>query len=133
MTAAPIPDAIAESLSAPHDNRTAIAAVRAMHGLITAFFVTCLSIIYYAGITGRRRGLALAASAAVSVEDIVVFVNGGECPLGRVHRRVGDERTFFELIMPAPLARHAVPALSAVAVGGMLLLALRRPARSAAR
>ncbi|HXK33456.1 MAG TPA: hypothetical protein VNM91_05510 [Dehalococcoidia bacterium] len=104
-----------------------------MHGLITAFFVSCLSIIYYAGITRRRRGLALAAAAAVSVEGIVVFVNGGEWPLGRVHRRVGDERTFFELIMPASLARHAVPALSAVAVGGMLLLALRRPRRPGRR
>lgn len=123
--------ASATAVTSPHTSAAGIAVVRAAHGLITAFFVSYLSMIYYAAVTRRRRRLALAACLAVSAEGAVVFMNGGECPLGRVHRRFGDERTFFELLMPARMARHAVPVLSAVAAAGMALLALRRPRATA--
>jgi hypothetical protein len=101
--------------------------IRLIHGAITAFFLGCLGYVYYAAISRRRSRLLAAAMVALAVEGVVVYGNGGECPLGPVHRRVGDDRTFFELFVPPQVARYAVPFLGAVAGFGMLLVVLRSP------
>ncbi|MEX1255808.1 MAG: hypothetical protein WEE64_15870 [Dehalococcoidia bacterium] len=108
-----------------------IALVRLVHGLISLFFVSCLAFIYYAAATRKRGRLVAAAVAALVAEGAIVSANGGDCPLGTVHRRFGDEKTFFELFLPKRLADGAVPFLGGVAVLGVLLTALRPPKPSA--
>jgi hypothetical protein len=107
-----------------------ILAVRAVHGLFTAFFLSCLGYVYYAALARRRGPLLLGAAGALVIEGVVVGANGGECPLGTVHRRYGDEKTFFELLMPTWAARRAVPFFGLVALAGFGL-ALARPPRPA--
>ena len=100
-------------------------AARVVHGTITAFFVTCLYRLWRAAITGKRRREGWIAAALVSAEGAIVYANGGTCPMGPLHHRLGDDKAFFELIMPQRMARHAVPALGAFAAAGMAILAAR--------
>lgn len=103
----------------------AIVLVRSIHGAITAFFLSCMGVLFYAGITGELEFAGWVAAALLVGEGVVVGLNGGDCPLGGIHRSVGDDRTFFELLMPAALAKRAVPLLGGLAAFGIVLLALR--------
>jgi hypothetical protein len=103
--------------------------VRALHAGISVFFVACLAYVYYAALAGKRGPVLAGALVALAVEGVIVGANRGDCPLGAVHRRYGDEKTFFELFLPPRAAKQAVPVLGAVAVVGSLLVALRRPDR----
>jgi hypothetical protein len=51
----------------------------------------------------------------------VVGLNGGDCPLGAVHKRVVDDRTFFELFLPHRYAKRAVPFFTFVTLVGIAL------------
>lgn len=102
--------------------------VRLMHGGFTAFFTSCIVYVYYAAVRRRRGQLLYGSIAALVVEGAVVAANGGDCPLGRVHRRYGDDRDFFELFMPKRFSKRAVPVLGAVTVAGAVLALTRRPA-----
>jgi hypothetical protein len=95
--------------------------VRLMHGAITAFFTSCILYVYYAALRRKRGPILYGAIGALVVEGGVVMANGGDCPLGGVHRRYGDDRAFFELLMPQRAAKIAVPVLGAVAVLGIVL------------
>jgi hypothetical protein len=102
-------------------------AVRAVHSLFSVFFLSCLAYVYYAALTRRRGPLLAAAGAALLFEGAVLAANRGDCPLGAVHRRFGDERTFFELFLPPRAARMAVPFFAAVTVFGFVLAIARPP------
>jgi hypothetical protein len=82
--------------------------VRLLHGAFTAFFLSCFAYVYYAAIRRRRDPLVYGALGALALEGAVVFANGGDCPLGRVHRRYGDDRDFFEMLMPRRISKRAV-------------------------
>lgn len=118
MNPAPIDDG-------PPRRVVAIALVRTMHGLISAFFLACIAVVYYAGISGRRRRVGSIAAIALVAEGVVVSANGGDCPLGNVHRQYGDDKAFFELLLPQRAAKLAVPVLGAVATLGIALLIAR--------
>ncbi|HEY5625207.1 MAG TPA: hypothetical protein VIT93_01830 [Dehalococcoidia bacterium] len=100
--------------------------VRLLHGALTAFFTACIGYVYYAALTRRSGRLLWGAIGALAVEGVVVVSNGGDCPLGAVHHRYGDERDFFELIMPRRLSRRAVPVLGVIAITGVILALVRR-------
>ena len=99
-----------------------IALVRFIHGLITLFFLACLAYVYYAGIRNEEGLWSWLAMGALLAEGVVVALNHGDCPLGAIHRRFGDDRTFFELVMPRYVAKHAVPFMAGVALIGLVLL-----------
>lgn len=96
--------------------------VRTLHGIITAFFLTCIGYIYYAGITNQVTLLTYLAIGAIILEGVVVSLNNGNCPLGPLHHRYGDEKAFFELFLSKPAAKRAVPVLGLVAAIGILLV-----------
>lgn len=115
------------SASSEPDPRSSrmILLVRTVHGVISAFFLTCIGVLFYAGVSGEQLVLGFAAAGALAVEGAIVGMNGGDCPLGQVHHRYGDERAFFELFLPSRLAKLAVPALGLVAATGTVRLVLR--------
>jgi hypothetical protein len=39
------------------------------------------------------------------IEGVVVLINNGDCPLGTIHKAVGENRTFFELLLPKKAAK----------------------------
>ena len=98
---------------------------RAVHGLISAFFLTCVGLLWVGAIRGRADALTLAALAALAAEGALVLAAAGNCPLGPLWRRLGDETPFFELLLPPRLAKAVFPVLTAVCAAGVLLLAAR--------
>lgn len=104
--------------------RKMILLVRTVHGLITLIFLSCIFYIYYAAFTNSRSLLAYIAVALIVIEGIVVSLNGGNCPLGVIHSKVGDDKAFFELFLPKRQAKMAVPFLGFVAFLGILFLFL---------
>jgi hypothetical protein len=100
----------------------AILLVRAVHGLITLFFLSCIGTVYYAGITHQASVWAFLAAAFLVLEGSIVTFNHGNCPLGAIHHKVGDDKTFFEIFLPERLAKRAVPVLGVVAAIGIILL-----------
>lgn len=102
--------------------QTMILVIRSAHGLITLYFLTCIVSIYYAGLTGQMNIWTYLAVASLLVEAMVVGLNHGDCPLGAIHRKFGDQKAFFELFLPKHIAKKAVPVLGIVAAAGILLL-----------
>ena len=102
-----------------------IVLVRSIHTAFTLFFLTCIGTVYYAGIFDRPSVWAYIAAAALVIEGVVVGLNHGDCPLGFIHHKVGDEKTFFELLLPRKAAKQAVPVLGAIAGVGIALLLVR--------
>jgi hypothetical protein len=85
----------------------------------------CIAVIYLGAWRGEVETVTLAALAALCVEGALVVLSGGNCLLGPILRRLGDETAFFELLLPPRAAKLAVPTLAAVSVLGALLLAAR--------
>jgi hypothetical protein len=102
-----------------------ILASRVAHGLVSLSFLSCIAAIYLGAWRGKADAVTITALAALCVEAALVLLSGGNCPLGPMLRRLGDETPFFELFLPPRAAKLAVPILAAVSVLGALLLAAR--------
>ncbi|HEY2543849.1 MAG TPA: hypothetical protein VGH92_12470 [Gaiellaceae bacterium] len=96
-----------------------------MHGAISIVFLGCIALVWLAAVRGRADGLAVAALAALGLECVLVVVAGGNCPLGPVLRRIGDDTPLFELVLPPRAAKAAIPVLGVVAIAGAVTLAFR--------
>lgn len=99
--------------------------IRTIHGLISFYFVSCIVWIYYSAISNWSNRMAYIAVASIILEGLIVFLNHGDCPLGVIHHRFGDDKAFFELFLPKPAAKKAVPVLGTVGFIGMILLVFR--------
>lgn len=99
--------------------------IRTVHGLLSAFFLACIGYVYYAAIADTKSPLVFAAAAALVLEGAIVVLNRGNCPLGAMHTRYGDDKAFFELLLPPRAAKLAVPILGLVAAFGILVAIAR--------
>jgi hypothetical protein len=102
-----------------------VPATRIVHGLISLLFLSCMAAVYFGAWRGKADTVTLAALAALCVEGALVLLSGGDCPLGPILRKLGDEKPFFELVLPGRAAKLAIPILAAVTVLGAVLLAAR--------
>jgi hypothetical protein len=105
------------------DVTPAVLAFRTAHAAISAAFLLAIGYVWWCAITGRRGRLLRTAVAALASEGLVVVVNHGDCPLGGLQERLGDPVPLFELVLSPRAARRAVPALGAVTIAGIALLA----------
>jgi hypothetical protein len=104
---------------------------RLAHAAIAVSFLAAIAHVWRCALTGRRdRGLALAVGA-LAAEGALVAANGGDCPLGPLGDRIGDEVPLFELLLPPRAAKAAVPVLGLIAAGGVAALSLRAPRQGA--
>lgn len=112
---------------APRDDRvrTAVVLWRTGHGLITAGFLAAIAYIWLCALTGRRDRMLAAVIGALAAEGTLVALNHGDCPLGPLGDRIGDQVPLFELVLEPRAAKRAVPVLGGVAAAGVALLALR--------
>jgi hypothetical protein len=106
-------------------NSRIVLASRAAHGLISLLFLACIVAIYLAAWRGKADVVTLAALAALGAEGMLVLLSRGNCPLGPLFRRLGDETPFFELLLPPRAAKLAIPVFAAVTLAGAVLLAVR--------
>ena len=112
----------AHGLATANGHRTAL---RVGHVAIAVVGLSSLAYIWACALTGRRDRLLGVALATLSVQGVALLVGRGNCPLGPLQQRLGDPDPLFELVLPPRAAKAAIPALVAVALGGVALLALR--------
>jgi len=98
--------------------------VRSFHITIAACLLGCIVYIYYCGLTGRVTTGACLACGALVAEGVGVVVCGRRCPLVTLHRKFGDNRSFFDLFLPRAALPYAYPTLAGVAMFGMVLLVI---------
>ncbi len=81
--------------------------IKLIHSLIFFFFVGCLGYIAYAGISRRFDAGLVAAIAAILFEGIVLWLNGGRCPLTRLAEKYGaDNGSVTDIFLPQFIARN---------------------------
>lgn len=83
----------------------------------------CLGYVYYSGISERFTSWTVVSTAVILFEGLVVVINKGSCPLAYIHRRFGDDKTLFELILPKRLAKQVFPFFAVISAAGLLVLA----------
>jgi hypothetical protein len=102
--------------------------LRIGHVAIAVVGLSSLTYLWFCALTGRRDRVLGAALATLSVQAGALLIGRGKCPLGPLQQRLGDPDPLFELVLPPRAAKAAIPALLAVALGGVAILALHRPA-----
>jgi hypothetical protein len=102
-------------------------ALRIFHGFLTFYFTLCLVYLYIVGLTGGvNRVLFILAVLSLAVEGVAIFAfNAGNCPLIHVQRKIGDEKPFFELLLPPKLAKQAIPAFALLTIVAVLVILFR--------
>ena len=98
---------------------------RSAHALIAIGFLSSIGYVWWCALTGRRGRWLRLAIAVLAGEGVLVVKNGGDCPLGPLGERIGDQVPLFELVLSPRAARLAVPALGGVAALGVGILAAR--------
>ena len=98
---------------------------RAAHGLIAIAFLASIAYIWWCALTGRRGTWLRRVIVGLVGEGVVVAANHGDCPLGPLGDRIGDDVPLFELVLSPRAAKRAIPVLGAVTAAGLGLLALR--------
>jgi hypothetical protein len=96
-----------------------------LHALVSVLFLCCIAIVYLGAWRGEAGPVTIVALALLVAEGALVLLAGGNCPLGPLFRRLGDDTPLFQLFLPARAAELAVPALGVVTVLGAILLASR--------
>lgn len=99
---------------------------RVFHASIAVAFLVAIAYVWWCALTGQRDRWLRLAVASLTAEGVLVAANHGDCPLGPFQERLHDPVPLFELVLSPAAARRAVPALGAVAAGGILLLARGR-------
>jgi len=99
---------------------------RAAHGSIAVALLAAIAHVWRCALTGRRDRWLQVAVVALAAEGTVVGLNGGDCPLGPIGERVGDEVPLFELVLPPRAAKLAVPVLGVVAAVPIAIIAAGR-------
>lgn len=98
---------------------------RSGHALIAISFLFSIAYIWWCAITGRRGPFLRGTVVALVAEGALVAANHGDCPLGPLGDRIGDDVPLFELVLPPRAAKAAIPVLGAVAGAGLIALAVR--------
>ena len=103
--------------------------LRVAHALFAVTRLASLGYVWRCALR-RRRGRALPHAVAwLGVEGAALVVGRGQCPLAGLQRQVGDPVPLFELVLPPRAARLAVPAMAAISVLGIVIVAAQEIAR----
>ncbi len=102
-----------------------LAAIRAVHTAVWAFFAGSIAVIPVAAWRGRF-GAALLFAAVVSVEVLVLAINRMRCPLTDLAARyTADRRPNFDIYLPEWLARRNKEIFGTLFVLGLIYTLLR--------
>ncbi len=95
--------------------------IKAAHTLAWAFFVGCILAVPLLALA-RRFHLALLLIAIVSIEVVVIALNGWRCPLTAVAARYTDDRRpNVDIYLPEWLARYDEEGCSTLIGAGIQL------------
>jgi polyferredoxin len=103
----------------------ALAAVKLVHTVVWAVFVSCILAIPVLG-WYSEFGWSAVFMGVVGVEALVLILNGWKCPLTAIASRYTDDRRDnFDIYLPEWLARYNKLIFGALYAAGMLITALQ--------
>lgn len=105
--------------------RPVVYAIRTLHFVIGLSMTAATGYLWYAALFAVFGRSTLLTLAALAIQWIVVALNHGNCPLGAVHQRYGDEKTLFELVAGKAYAANGFRNWGVICVLGLLLLSAR--------
>jgi hypothetical protein len=100
---------------------------RIAHGVWGAVNMIGLALVWRAGITRRRDRRVYASTALLLTEGAALVIGRGDCPFGPFQASLGDPVPMFEWFLPPRAAKAAIPLLTIVTIGGLMVLWLRPP------
>ncbi len=105
---------------------SSIILLRTIHATFAVYFIFCIGLLYYTVFTLHINLLFIAAMLSLAIEGFVVFIlNGGDCPLIHLQKKIDDPVPFFNLFLPDYLAKKAVPFFTVITFLGVFLLIIR--------
>ncbi len=95
--------------------------LKAAHTLIWAFFVACITAIWFFALQGDVPKATLAIGV-VMLEVVALALNKWRCPLSPIAARYTDDRRAnFDIYLPAWLAGRTMPIFGTLYVAGIIL------------
>ncbi len=98
---------------------------RIIHILIGSFFIGSLIYLYYAAYSGPIDWRVWFCLMAIIVEGLVLMIFKG-CPLTIIQNKIGDEKGFFDLFLPAKALSFVVPVFSFLTIVAIILIYIKQ-------
>ena len=100
--------------------------IKLVHTIVWVFFVACIAAIPVMAAIGNHTA-SLVFVTVVTVEVLVLALNGGRCPLTDVAGRyTSDRRDNFDIYLPLFIARYNKLIFGALFVAGTVYSLARR-------
>lgn len=99
-----------------------IYAFRTLHFILVIIFAWCIISVYYYGLTDTFDSVLYIAVGILFSEAVALIINRFNCPMEYLHRRVGDDKRFFDHFFPSPVVPWVIPAVAGITLIGFLLL-----------
>jgi carbon starvation protein CstA len=102
-----------------------LSAIKIAHTIVWGFFVACIAAIWIFAWRGKYLNAALSIGM-VSIEAVVLVLNGFHCPLTPIAARYTDNRRAnFDIYLPEWLAKRTKPIFGGLYAGGVILTLAR--------
>jgi len=96
--------------------------IRALHIFIGIFFLVCLGYLYYSAFFDNINSLTIFSFCAIVIEGLLLFFNKGQCPLTEYQKKLGDDKGFFDLFLPAKALPFVVPVFMVLTAIALMLI-----------
>ena len=101
-------------------------AIKLIHTIVWAFFVTVIFYVLYSGITNNVTIYTWLGVALVIGEGITLLIFKMFCPLTLIARKYSDsEKDNFDIFLPNWLAKHNKLIFTSIFVLGLILVVYR--------
>ncbi len=101
-------------------------AIKLLHTLVWAFFVTIIFYILYSGLANKLTTFTWISIGLIIVEGLVLLLFKMFCPLTVIARRYSDsEKANFDIFLPQWLAKYNKEIFTAIYLLGVALVLLR--------
>lgn len=98
--------------------------IKSVHTIVWAAFVACIAAIWWFAWHGALANAGLAVGI-VTLEALILLLNGWRCPLTAMAARYTDDRRDnFDIYLPLWLARHNKTIFGGLYVAGSLFTCL---------
>ena len=103
-----------------------LTAIKLLHTVIWAIFVSFIFYILYSGISGNITTFTWAAIIAIIAEGIILMIFKLYCPLTLIARKYSDsEKDNFDIYLPNWLAKHNKTIFTAIYLIGVVIVLAR--------
>jgi len=105
-----------------HSGNSTLTLIKLAHTVIWALCAGCIVVLPLAGLK-RRFDWALALTAVVLLECVILMANRGSCPLtGMAAKFTEDRADNFDIYLPVWLARHNKTIFGSLLLAGELIV-----------